>query len=83
MIGTTALEIAGGAATGLKAISAELDPANNKAQEVLGNFRVKYDYITLPWYLGSAYDDVYITAECLKQTDDDQDADGVYGSYRL
>ncbi len=83
VIGTTALEIAGGAATGLKAISAELDPANNKAQEVLGNFRVKYDYITLPWYLGSAYDDVYITAECLKQTDDDQDADGVYGSYRL
>ena len=77
VIGTTALEIAGEAATGLKAISAELDPANNKAQEVLANFRAKYDYITLPWYLGSAYDDVYITAECLKQTDDDQDADGV------
>ena len=77
VIGTTALEIAGEAATGLKAISAELDPGNNKAQEVLGNFRVKYDYITLPWYLGSAYDDVYITAECLKQTDDDQDADGI------
>ena len=77
VIGTTALEIAGEAATGLKAISAELDPANNKAQEVLADFRTKYDYITLPWYLGSAYDDVYITAECLKQTDDDQDADGV------
>ena len=77
VIGTTALEIAGEAATGLKAISAELDPANNKAQEVLANFRAKYDYITLPWYLGSAYDDVYITAECLKQTDDDQDADGL------
>ena len=77
VIGTTALEIAGEAATGLKAISAELDPASNKAQEVLANFRVKYDYITLPWYLGSAYDDVYITAECLKQTDDDQNADGL------
>ena len=69
VIGTTALEIAGDAATGMKAISAELDPANNKAQEVLADFRAKYEYVTLPWYLGSAYDDVYITAECLKQTD--------------
>ncbi len=75
-IGATALEIAGDAATGLKAVTADLDPANNKAQEVLQNFREKYDYVTLPWYLGSAYDDVYITAECLKQTGDDQDADG-------
>ena len=76
VIGTTALEIAGDLATGVKAITADLDPANSKAQEVLKNFRDKYDYVTLPWYLGSAYDDVYITAECLKQTGDDQDADG-------
>ena len=75
-IGTTALEIAGDAATGMKAITADLDPANSKAQEVIANFRTKYEYVTLPWYLGSAYDDVYITAECLKQTEDDQDADG-------
>ena len=75
-IGTTALEIAGDAANGMKAITADLDPANSKAQEVITNFREKYDYVTLPWYLGSAYDDVYITAECLKQTEDDQDADG-------
>ncbi len=75
-IGTTALEIAGDAATGMKAITADLDPANSKAQEVITNFREEYDYVTLPWYLGSAYDDVYITAECLKQTEDDQDADG-------
>ena len=60
----------------MKAITADLDPANNKAQEVLANFKTKYDYVTLPWYLGSAYDDVYITAECLKKTGDDQDADG-------
>ena len=31
---------------------------------------------SLPWFQGSAYDDVYIAAECLKQTNDDQDADG-------
>ncbi len=75
-VGTTALEIAGDAATGMKAITADLDPDNEKAQEVLANFRARYNYVTLPWHLGSAYDDVYIAAECLKQTKDDQDADG-------
>ena len=75
-VGTTALGIAGDAATGMKAITADLDPDNEKAQEVLANFRERYNYITLPWHLGSAYDDVYIAAECLKQTDDDQDASG-------
>ena len=72
----TALEIAGEAATGLKAITAELDPDNDRAQEVLASFKQRYGYVLLPWYLGSAYDDVYIAAECLKQTGDDQDADG-------
>ena len=75
-VGTTALEIAGDAATGMKAITNAPDPNNAKAQEVLANFRQRYDYVTLPWHLGSAYDDVYITAECLKKTGDDQDADG-------
>ncbi len=76
-VGATALEIAGDAATGTKAILADISPNNAKGQEVLANFRARYDYVTLAWYLGSAYDDVYITAECLKQTDDDQDADGM------
>ena len=75
-VGTTALEVAGDAATGMKAITADLDPGNRKAQEVLASFRERYRYVTLPWHLGSAYDDVYIAAECLKQTGDDQDADG-------
>ena len=75
-VGTTALDIAGDAATDMKAVTADLDPDNPKAQEVLTNFRQRYDYVTLPWHLGSAYDDVYIAAECLRQTNDDQDADG-------
>ena len=75
-VGTTAQEIAGDAATGMKAITAAPDPTNDKSQEVLANFRERYDYITLPWHLGSAYDNVYIAAECLEQTGDDQDADG-------
>ena len=76
VVGATALEIAGDAATGVKAVTADLNPANKTAQEVLKNFREKYGNVTLPWYIGSAYDDVYITAECLKETGDDQDADG-------
>ena len=75
-MGTTALEIAGDAATGMKAITADLDPDNKKAQDVLADFRERYNYVTLPWHLGSAYDDVYIAAECLKKTNNDQDADG-------
>ena len=75
-VGATALEIAGDAATGVKAILADIDPNNSKGQEVLSNFRERYDYVTLAWYLGSAYDDVYIAAECLSRTNDDQDADG-------
>ena len=75
-VGATALDIAGDAATGLKAITAAADPQNAKAQAVLTSFRERYDYITLPWHLGSAYDTVYIAAACLERTSDDQDADG-------
>ena len=76
-VGPTAQEIAGDAITGAKGIAAAgLDPSNAKAMEVLQNFQERYEYIVFPWYLGSAYDDVYITKECLEQTNDDQDADG-------
>ena len=76
VIGTTALEIAGEAATGIKAVITDLDPANETGQQLIANFREEYGYVTLAWYIGSAYDDVYIAAECLKETGDDQDADG-------
>ena len=65
-LGTTALEIAGEAATGMKAVAADIHPDNRKGQEVLANFRQRYEYVSLPWHLNSAYDDVYITAECLR-----------------
>ena len=75
-VGATALDIAGDAATGVKAITAAPDPDNAVAQELLARFRERYDYITLPWHLGSAYDTVHIAAECLGRTASDQDADG-------
>ena len=75
-MGATSLELAGDAATGMRAITAALDPDNQKAQQVLADVRERYNYIALPWFIGSHYDDIYITAECLKQTGDDKDADG-------
>ena len=75
-VGTTALEIAGEAATGTKAIQPELDPANPAAQQMLSDYKERYGELILNWFLGSAYDDVNIAAECLKQTGDDQDANG-------
>ncbi len=75
-VGSTALEIAGDAATGVKAITAAPDPANVLAQDLLSRFRERFEYVTLPWHLGSAYDTVHIAAECLRRTGDDQDAKG-------
>ena len=73
----SAQEIAGEAATGTKSISTlALEPDNARAQQVISNFRERYGYLVHPWYMGSAYDTVYITAECLRRTNDDQDADG-------
>ena len=72
-----ALGIAGDAATGLKAVIPNPDLASPAGKEFLANFKDRYGEVaSLPWFQASAYDDVYIAAECLKKTDDDQDADG-------
>ena len=72
-----ALNIAGEAATGLKAIVPNPELSSAAGKKFLDNFETRYGSVaTLPWFQGSAYDDVYIAAECLGQTNDDQDADG-------
>ena len=72
-----ALRIAGDAATGLKAIVPNPELTSTAGREFLARFKARYGVVaSLPWFQGSAYDDVYIAAECLKQTNDDQDADG-------
>ena len=57
-------------------VLADIDPSNEKGQQVPRRFRERYDYLTLSWYVGLAYYNVHITAECLRRTGDDQDADG-------
>ena len=74
--GPEALSIAGDAATGLKAIVPNPDLNSAAGKEFLANFRARYGVVaSLPWFQGSAYDDVFIAAECLRQINDDQDAD--------
>ena len=72
-----ALRAAGDAATGLKAVVPNPDLVSAGGKEFLAKFKARYGVVaSLPWFQGSAYDDVYIAAECLRQTNDDQDADG-------
>jgi branched-chain amino acid transport system substrate-binding protein len=72
-----ALSIAGDAATGLKAVVPDEDLSTTAGESFLANFKERFGFVApLPWFQGSAYDDVYIAAECLRQTGDDQDSDG-------
>ena len=75
--GSNALSIAGEAATGMKAVVPNPDLETSIGKEFLATFRARYGVIApWPWFQGSAYDGVYIAAECLRQTNDDQDAEG-------
>ena len=75
--GPESLQIAGEAATGMKAIIPNPELDTRAGMDFLANFEARYGRVaTIPWFQASAYDDVYIAAECLGQTGDDQDADG-------
>ena len=75
--GSNALIIAGEAATGLKAVVPNPDLATDIGKDFLVQYRERFGIPAVwPWFQGSAYDGVYIAAECLRQTNDDQDAAG-------
>ena len=72
-----ALGIAGAAATGLKAIVPNPDLSTGEGMAFLDKFEERYGTVaTLPWFQASAYDGVYIAAQCLAATGSDQDAAG-------
>ena len=76
-VGPEALEIAGEAATGVKGIVPSNELTTETGQRFLRNFEARFGTAaSLPWFQASAYDDVYIAAECLSQTGDDQDSAG-------
>jgi branched-chain amino acid transport system substrate-binding protein len=73
-----ALEIAGDAATGLKSIVPNPDLQTQAGKDFLTNYEARFGTVpSLPWFQGSAYDDVFIIAECLGRTGNDQDAAGI------
>ena len=75
--GPNALEIAGEHATGLRAIVPDPELNTSTGTEFLTKFRDRFGGVApWPWFQGSAYDGVYIAAECLRQTNDDQDVEG-------
>ena len=72
-----ALSIAADAATGLKAIVPNPNLNTSAGRDFLEAYKERFGVVApLPWFMGSAYDDVHIAAECIGQTGDDQDADG-------
>ena len=75
-MGRESLSIAGDAAVGVKAIMVALGHDRPKVRELMTDFAARYGYTPQPWFTSSAYDNVYLAAECLKQTGDDQDAAG-------
>ncbi len=75
--GTNALSIAGEAATGMKAVVPNPDLDTAVGKDFLVKYRERFDVpAAWPWFQGSSYDGVYIAAECLGRTNDDQDAAG-------
>ena len=77
-IGTSALDIAGEAATGIIAVIPPfIRPGNNIGQKFLKKFREEYGYTTLEYYMAAAYDATYILADCLGDVGSDQDSDGI------
>ena len=75
--GPGALSISGDAATGMKAIVPNPDLTTSAGKDLLANYKARFNVpASWPWFQGSAYDGVYIAAECLRQTNDDQDSDG-------
>jgi len=77
-VGSSALDIAGDAATGIVSIIPPfIQETNNKGQEFLSKFRELYGYTTLEYYMAAAYDATYILTACVSQVGSDQDTEGL------
>ena len=71
-------EIAGEAMVGLRGVIAEFAPGDEKGRGFVAKMQERYGSVPrFPWHAAGAYDNVYMVAECLGQTDDDQDVDGM------
>ncbi len=95
MAGSKALEIAGTNAEGMLLVDAPgLSPNNPKAVKFLENYKAKYGEPTLEFYLGAAYDDIFILAQSISKVGTDTEKlrdylneminyNGVIGTYEF
>lgn len=95
LAGTNAIEIAGANAEGILLIDAPgLSNDNPKAVKFLSDYKAKYGKTTLEFYLGAAYDDVYILAQAISEVGTDTEKlrdylskiknyNGVIGTYHF
>lgn len=68
LAGTKTIEIAGTYAEGMLLVDAPgLSGNNPKAVKFLADYKAKYGQTTLEFYLGAAYDDVYILAQAISR----------------
>lgn len=82
LAGSNAIEIAGSNAEGVLLVDAPgLRDDNQKAVYFLSDYKSKYGKTTLEFYLGAAYDDVYILAQAISNvgTDTEKLRDYLYG----
>ncbi len=72
LAGTSAIEIAGANAEGILLVDTPgLSDDNPKAVKFLSNYKAKYGKTTFEFYLGAAYDDVYILAQAISEVGTD------------
>lgn len=82
LAGSKAIEIAGASAEGMILIDAPgLSDNNPKAVKLLSDYRSRYGKTTLEFYIGAAYDDVYILAQAISEvgTDTEKIRDYLHG----
>ena len=76
--GTSALDIAGEAASGVVAIIPPfITPENTIGRDFLKKFRKEYGYTTLEYYMAAAYDATYLVADCFRKVGDDQNSEAI------
>ena len=73
--GWRALEEAGDAADGLRAVMPNPFPSTDTGRDFLARYRERHGTPAIGFYLGAAWDGVHIAAECLRRSGDAGDAD--------
>ena len=73
--GSEAIEVGGASVDGITFFdNPELDPSNTKAENFLANYQEQYGDLSIEFYLGAAYDAVYLLDQSIRAVGTDTDA---------